>query len=83
MQAAVFCEKVISQVNHLRDNHKDITGVIRLIDLINRRKRAMEYLRKVNYADYVQIMKIFQGTVEDNFGGMHKSNFRLRRRRDH
>ena len=30
IQAAVFCEKVVSLLNHLRENHKDVSALIKL-----------------------------------------------------
>jgi len=46
VQAAVMCEKVISQLDHLRIHHKDATGIIRMQRLLMKRRKELFYLKR-------------------------------------
>ena len=41
-----MCEKVISQLDHLRIHHKDATGIIRMQRLLMKRRKELFYLKR-------------------------------------
>eukprot|EP00347_Sterkiella_histriomuscorum_P015955 403355050 len=79
IQAAVLCEKVVSLLNHMRENHKDVSGLIRLQRSLAQRRRFLFYLKNNDFLAYAQVLKIYGLTDlnSDKGEGIHK-NFRCR-----
>ena len=75
MHAATFCEKTISAIKHMQENNHDIKGVRRLIDLLERRKRALVYLKCKDFQRYTEIIHYYK--VKDVITGLHKKHFHL------
>ena len=59
VQAAVFCEKVVSLLNHLRENHKDVSGLIRLQRALAQRRRALFYLKTHDFLGYSHVLRVY------------------------
>ena len=76
MQAASLCEKTLSAVRHMQENHHDSYGVARLIDLLVRRRRALIYLKRKDFQKYTEMIHYYK--VKDVVTGLHKSHFHLR-----
>jgi len=77
IQAAVMCEKVISQLDHLRVHHKDASGIIRMQRLLAQRRKWLFYLKNNDGLAYQQILRCYGlEDLKSEFGeGIHKKNF--------
>ena len=74
IQAAVFCEKVVSLLNHLRENHKDVSALIRLQRGLAQRRRSLFYLKNHNFLAYAHVLKVYGLTdlKSEKGEGIHK-----------
>ena len=77
MQAAALCEKTISLVKHMKDNHKDSNAARHLNTVLARRRTALEYLKRKDFQRYSHL--IFHYGVKDVVTGLHKEHFGRRR----
>lgn len=77
IQAAVFCEKVVSLLNHLRENHKDVSGLIRLQKALAQRRRSLFYLKTNDFLQYAHVLRVYglADLKSEKGEGIHKANF--------
>jgi ribosomal protein S15 len=77
IQTAVHCEKVISLLNHLRENHKDVSGLIKLQRGLTARRKALYYLKNHDFLAYAHILRVYGLTdlKSERGQGIHKENF--------
>lgn len=77
IQAAVHCEKVISLLNHLRENHKDGSALIQLQKQLRVRRNALFILKRHNFLAYHALLRLYE--IEDlesvRGEGIHHKNF--------
>lgn len=59
IQAAIFCEKVVSLLNHLRENHKDVSALIRLQRALAQRRRSLFFLKTHDFLGYAHVLKVY------------------------
>ena len=76
MQAAALCEKTLSAIRHMQQNHNDSYGVQRLINLLVKRRRALIYLKRKDFQKYTELIHYYK--VKDVVTGLHKSHFHLK-----
>jgi len=57
VQIALLSERISYLTEHLKINKKDHSSRLGLLKLVGQRKRLMKYLRKKDYARYVEIVK--------------------------
>ena len=73
MQAASLCEKTISMVKHLQKHHKDSNSARRMLRLLSKRRKALVYLKRMDFAKYSQI--VYHYGLKDVTVGTHKTHF--------
>ena len=56
-QIAVFTERINNITNHLHDNKKDHSGRRGLVNLVSKRRRLIDYLRKNNLDSYKNVIE--------------------------
>ncbi len=76
MQAATFCEKTLSAIRHVQGNNNDSYAVQRLVHLLVRRRKALEYLKSKDFSKYSEMIHYYK--VKDVASGMHKGNFHVK-----
>lgn len=59
IQAAIFCEKTISMLNHLRVHHKDATALIRCQKLLAQRRKFLFWLKIHDGLSYHHILRCY------------------------
>ena len=59
IQAAVHCERVITLLDHIRANHKDVSALIRLQKHLQVRRRALFRVKALDYLAYHQILRTY------------------------
>ena len=52
IKAAISCERVISLLDHLRENHKDVSALIRLQKQLAVRRKDLFYLKRNEFLAY-------------------------------
>ena len=79
VQAAVMCEKVVSLLNHMRENHKDVSGLIRLQRALAQRRRFLFYLKNHDFLAYAHVLRVYGLTdlTSERGEGIHK-HWRMR-----
>ena len=55
-QIAIFTKRIEYMTEHLKNNKKDHSGRRGLIQLVSKRKRMLNYLRKDNLESYKKIL---------------------------
>lgn len=77
VQAAIHCEKTISLLNHLRENHKDVSALIRLQRELSERRKALFYLKRHDFLGYAHVLRVYGLTdlKSEKGEGVHKLNF--------
>lgn len=80
VRAAISCERTISLLDHLRENHKDVSALIRLQRQLAIRKRDLFYLKRTDYLKYHQALRIYglEDLKSDKGEGVHSKNFHCR-----
>jgi len=56
-QIAIFTERIKNITTHLKLNKKDHSGRRGLVILVSKRRRLLDYLRKMNVDSYKNILK--------------------------
>ena len=56
-QIAIFTERIRNITGHLKQNKKDHSGRRGLVILVSKRKRLLDYLRKINLNGYKNILE--------------------------
>ena len=56
-QIAIFTERIKNITDHLKGNKKDHSGRRGLVNLVSKRRRLLDYLRKNNLDGYKKILK--------------------------
>ena len=56
-QIALFTFRISHLTNHLRANRKDLFTQKALIDLVSKRRRLLDYLKKIEINRYREIIK--------------------------
>lgn len=56
-QIAIFTERIRNITGHLKQNKKDHSGRRGLVNLVSKRRRLLDYLRKNNLNDYKNILE--------------------------
>ncbi len=57
VQIALLSERISYLTEHLKSNKKDHSSRLGLLKLVGQRKRLMKYLKKKDYAKYVEVVK--------------------------
>lgn len=81
IKTAVSCEKVVTLLNHLRENHKDTTALVKLQKTLNARRRLLNHLKFTNYTAYSHVIRLYGIADLKSVRGeeIHKKNFHLGR----
>jgi hypothetical protein len=73
----VHCEKVISLLNHLRENHKDASALINLQKALRTRRNSLFILKRHYNLAYHALLRLYE--IEDlesvKGEGIHHKNF--------
>ena len=79
----MHCERVITLLDHIRDNHKDVSALIRLQKHLSVRRKALFRVKAQDYLAYHQILRVYNlDDLESPKGdGVHKAHFHCARRR--
>ena len=56
VQIALLSNRIAYLTEHLKDNTKDHSSRLGLLKLVGQRKRLMKYLKKTNYAKYIEVI---------------------------
>ena len=56
-QIAVITERIINITNHLKSNKKDHSGRRGLVLLVSKRRKLLNYLRKIKFNTYKNILE--------------------------
>ena len=56
-QIAIFTERIRNITDHLKQNKKDHSGRRGLVILVSKRRRLLDYLRKINLNGYKNILE--------------------------
>ena len=56
-QIAIFTERIRNITGHLKQNKKDHSGRRGLVILVSKRRRLLDYLRKINLNGYKNILE--------------------------
>ena len=56
VQVAILTEQIKVLTKHLQANHKDHSSRLGLLKMVGKRKRLLKYLKKTNYAKFVEIV---------------------------
>ena len=56
-QIAIFTERIRNITSHLKENKKDHSGRRGLVNLVSKRRRLLDYLRKTDVNAYKNIIK--------------------------
>ena len=56
-QIAIFTERIRNITDHLKQNKKDHSGRRGLVILVSKRRRLLDYLRKINLNGYRNILE--------------------------
>ena len=56
-QVAIFTERIMNITTHLKNNKKDNSGRRGLVNLVSKRKRLLNYLRKTNLNSYKSLIE--------------------------
>ena len=59
-QIAIFTERIRNITNNLKQNKKDHSGRRGLVNLVSKRRRLLDYLRKNNVDGYKNILNILK-----------------------
>ena len=79
IQAAVMCEKVVSLLNHMREHHKDVAGLIRLQRALAQRRRLLFQLKNHDFLSYAHVLRIYGlADLKSERGEGLQKHFRLR-----
>jgi ribosomal protein S15P/S13E len=78
-----LCEKVVSLLAHLKDNHKDITAVIKLQKALVQRRKALNYLKTHDFLAYAHVLRAYGLADLKSVRGedIHKGNMWLPRKK--
>jgi hypothetical protein len=73
----VHCEKVISLLNHLRENSKDVSALIRLQKALRIRRNALFILKREHGLAYHTLLRLYDmDDLESIRGeGIHNEHF--------
>lgn len=79
----MHCEKTITLLNHLKDNHKDISALIKLQRNLAERRAALFYLKRHQPLEYANVLRVYGLTdIQSIRGeGIAKKNFFCKRRK--
>lgn len=80
IQAASWCEQVLSLLNHLRENNKDRTALIGVEKALRKRRKALLFLKRKNFRDYAKLIEMYglddqKAVVGDQ---MHRNHYHCR-----
>ena len=83
IQAAMHCERVISLLNHIRKNHKDVSALIRLQRHLIVRRKALYRIKMYEPLMYHQILRVYNlEDIDSPKGqGIHRHYFHCKRKR--
>ena len=56
-QIAIMTERIKNITSHLKGNKKDHSGRRGLVILVSKRRKLLNYLRKINFNDYKNILE--------------------------
>jgi len=56
VQIAILSEQIKVLTEHLKTNKKDHSSRLGLLKMVGKRKRLLAYLRKTNYARFVEVV---------------------------
>ena len=56
-QIAIMTERIKNITSHLKSNKKDHSGRRGLVILVSKRRKLLNYLRKINFNDYKNILE--------------------------
>ena len=56
VQVALLTEQIKVLTEHLKTNKKDHSSRLGLLKMVGKRKRLLAYLRKTNYARFVEVV---------------------------
>jgi len=56
VQIAILTEQVKVLTDHLKINKKDHSSRLGLLKMVGKRKRLLKYLRRTNYAKFVELV---------------------------
>ena len=57
VQIAIISKNISLLTEHLKNNKKDFHARKGLINMVNKRRKLLNYLRKKNFEGYISIMK--------------------------
>jgi small subunit ribosomal protein S15 len=83
VQAAISCERVISMLDHIRKNHKDVAALIKLQRLLVRRRKMLMYLKREDGLKYRQVLRVYSMEDVETVKGesIHKQSMHCQSRR--
>jgi small subunit ribosomal protein S15 len=56
VQIAILTEQIKTLTEHLKINKKDHSSRLGLLKMVGKRKRLLTYLRRTNYASFVELV---------------------------
>ncbi len=57
VQVAIMTERINRITDHLKNNKKDHSGRRGLLSLVSKRRRLLNYIKKNNTGDYLELIK--------------------------
>ena len=59
-QIAILTERINNITAHLKDNKKDHSGRRGLLIMVSKRRKLLNYVKKNNSAEYVELIKVLK-----------------------
>ncbi len=71
IRTAAQCENVVSLLNHLRENHKDVSALQKLQKALSKRRKLLTYLKMFHHLEYTAVCKAYAIPDLDHPRGLH------------